>query len=402
MYTFVTRNGATNTPSAALARPPGPGWPASRAALTPADLDAVSGAEPPPAWAWQLRFTALRSGLFPELGSFGTLVQTTMEADTGAASRVATPDPRFTGVLGVFKAFMLPPQPGGPSVQWIQFRSIGDSVRLYLQGLMVLNASQTLPLGRDAAVSAPPQLTATSACIQLQDAGRTAASPGGESVYQLEGRFAMGDIGDATSGVLDVQWAPCDAKGDRPTGRWSSLEPLLSSAVAWPLEKSAELKRGAMRCEVYTAGADDAAVPSARDRKPLASATLPDIYPSASTGGFDRYHARCWAFWGGAFRGGLMTMRGAYRDWSDGVALIAATYLGSHMIYKSLPPSDALTRKPLAPLASLPGDFLPLLVLEYLGVAARDSLGLLDGTDTWSQRAFLRLDHHMGVPAWLV
>ncbi|KXZ48951.1 hypothetical protein GPECTOR_24g241 [Gonium pectorale] len=348
-----------------------PGWhvaweyaaadPSRPAPLEPSLLSTFSPGLPPSSGPWTpLRNTAARPGLFPAPGAFGEMAvaaATAAAAAPDASSAIVVPDAVSTGAYGYAITHMSPPAKGSG----VAFQLSCSSCRLFVQGVLVADASQALPLGSSTAAgagAAPPPATAQSGCLSLTTSTSSSSSPPAAAVYTLELRFAVGNL---SSGLLDVTWAACVPAGSwgggGPVGQWSSLEGLLTSAVLWAPPAGSAVRRSALRCDLWrSAGAADGGrVPAPRERAPLASFTLPrpgsrnqnctlfsstpnctglalvsalDILPTAQSG--TPYHVRCWAFWSGSFRRAVFTMRSATSTTASPVA--AATYLGSQMV----------------------------------------------------------------------
>ncbi|KXZ48944.1 hypothetical protein GPECTOR_24g234 [Gonium pectorale] len=301
----------------------------------------------------------------------------------------------------------------------------------YLRGVLVADASQALTPGAAATARAPAPLTAVSGCLAFlsSNASSTSSSP---AVYTLELRFAVGNL---SAGLLDVTWAAC----------------VPGAAAAAGGRPAALATRGALRCDVWrSAGAADGGrVPSPRDRPPAASLVLPggvagSRYQNCSTwttnpgcGGVVQftpleilagaaarspggalaasppspppppppggaaYHVRCWAYWSGSFRRGLLNMRGASNNTASPIT--AAAYLGAQQIYNSTalgsPAADPSTgRRSFAPLVSSLGPYYPLLAFEYPDVQPSLVLGLLDGTENFEARALMQIGQEMVLP----
>ncbi|KXZ48945.1 hypothetical protein GPECTOR_24g235 [Gonium pectorale] len=376
-------------------------------------------------WA-PLRHTALRPGLFPANTTLRGVVQAAAAASNITLPNLAAP----LGVYGTAMAHLRPPA----NVSSLALRVTCGSCRLFVQGVLAVDASQVLPVS---ATAAPPRaLTAQSACLPLpatttftqlatSTASITVTLP---AVYTLELRFAVGNL--SAGGVVDVAWAPCAASGlGGPTGQWAAVGPLLVSSLMWAPPSNNTYKASAVRCDAWES-AGDGVVPSPLLRPPLASATLP--YPNSSFAGcsrfsndsscsgplqlkatdilrdkakldgFTTYDVRCWAFWAGAFRNGTLTMRLGFRSMDPASVLPASVYLGSQLVYRSVRGVAAaanLTRTPLAPLASAASPHRLLLAFEYSGAGAGDTLGLFDGVETASLSSYLLINQAMVVPA---
>ncbi|KAG2487149.1 hypothetical protein HYH03_014262 [Edaphochlamys debaryana] len=422
------------------------------AALSPAFLRSLSAALPPPSGPsapggyLPLRNSAFTqaAALFPTPGAFGQLAVATAAAanpSPSASPSLVAPDPATTAAFGAALALLAPPASG-----LLALRATCSSCAVYLQGALVIDASQTQPLGTAARASSssdldPPPLTAASGCIYLpaatQPGASSPSSPGVAAVYTLEVRFVIGDL---SNGVLTVAWSPCSAAG--PTGQWSSLDGLLTSLVMWAPPtvtvggrttlSNAAVARPGMRCDLWESNgtADGGVVPSPRVRQPLVSYNLPrpgsrnqncsiwsnnpncsfvaqlnalDVLPGAPSGG-PGYHVRCWAYWLGGFRGGTLAVRGAFQ--SSSPAAVASVYLGHQQVFRSPSPDTppggpGLNRLPLAPWATWLGPYAQLLAFEYADVSSGLVMGLLDGMEGFSQRDLLAVDERMLVPAGL-
>ncbi|PNH06395.1 Intracellular serine protease, partial [Tetrabaena socialis] len=396
--------------------------------LQPAFLASFSTGLPPSTGPYApLRNSAYTSGaLFPTPGAFAAMIrEATLAAAAvpNAASSIVLPDLTVSGVYGLAIGHMTPPSNGQ-----IQLQVTCTSCRLYVQGALVIDAALPQLLGSASAASTP--VPAQSGCLALtaSGSGTTAASAGGAATYTLELRFLLGD---ASRGVLSLQWSPCTTVGGTVGPQWSGLSGLLTSSVMWAPSTRAAVTRSALRCDLWVSrGAQDGGVvPSARDRAPLASYTLPrpgarnqnctlfssnpactgvallsaqDILPSAQTGG-PSYHVRCWAFFNGSFIRGTFAMRGATLTSSS--ALVTSVYLGSQQIMRSAssttPALVGFNRQSLAPRVTAVGPYLPLLSFEYPDVSATVIMGVMDGVEAFSLRDSMLIDARFVVPAQL-
>ncbi|KXZ48485.1 hypothetical protein GPECTOR_27g655 [Gonium pectorale] len=234
-----------------------------------------------------------------------------------------------------------------------------------------------------------------------------------QQLFPVAGSFVEMARSATPTGPTAIMWAPPPADQGHPG-----------------------VNRSALRCDVWqlnTTGPEDPAiltaeVPSPRDVAPLASMTLPkcaqqataantpcngiarltvkDVFPDAVGDGNTLYQVRCWGFWSGPFKNGIMSMMQALRNSSE--PLPAATYLGNQLVYKSPPGkelTDGTSRRSLAPLAEAPpGALRLLLAFEYPVVTSNLVLGILDGAERFPSNAsipVLRIDDRMVIPAYL-
>ncbi|KAG2438096.1 hypothetical protein HXX76_005705 [Chlamydomonas incerta] len=359
--------------------------------------------------------------LFRVAGSFGAAATAATQVTLAGASPppgLAVPDFTTTAAYGVAVAQFTPPSSGQ-----VQFQIACSSCMLFVQGVLVADASQQQPIGSGSTVGAPAPQTVQSGCMSLTTALK---SLGSSSVYTLELRFM---VGDASRGVLGVTWSPCSPTGS-PTGQWGGLAGMLTSAVMWaPPAAGTGFNRSSLRCDLWRSrgAADASTVPSPRLVPPLASFTLPragsrnqnctlwssnpnctavalatalDVMPTLVSGS-GNYHVRCWAFWNGTFKAGAFSVRSATITSSP--AAVANVFLGNQQVFRSAAPSAPpfvnFNRQSLAPRVSSFAPYLQLLAFEYSDVSPTAVMGLLDGTEVFAVKETLLIDRRMVVPA---
>eukprot|EP00198_Chlamydomonas_reinhardtii_P002210 XP_001691546.1 predicted protein [Chlamydomonas reinhardtii] len=396
------------------------------AQLSPAFLTTFSTGLPPFSGA---PYAPLRNSimagadLFRAAGSFGAAATAATQASLAGPSpptNLAVPDFASAAAYGVAVAQFTP-----PSSAQLQFQVTCSSCLLFVQGVLVADASQQQPIGSGSTVRAPEPQTVQSGCMSLT-AALNSLSTG--SVYTLELRFA---VGDTSRGVLGVTWSPC-SPGGSPTGQWGGLAGMLTSSVMWaPPAAGTGIIRSSLRCDLWRSrgAADASVVPSPRLVPPLASFTLPrvgsrnqnctlwssnpnctavalataqDVLPTLVSGS-GNYHVRCWAFWNGTFRAGTFSVRSA--SITSSPAAVANVFLGNQQIFRSTAPSAQpyvnFNRQSLAPRVNAFAPYLQLLAFEYSDVSPTSVMGLLDGTEVFAVKETLLIDRRMVVPATL-